>query len=110
MFRHRPVVVLHCSGQEERGVSTICLNFLTRGFRSSITRRSQPRSARRKCVAPQPCFAKVRFERVAQFLGRQPRDVLLIEPVEFLGIENGIPTADAFEAEAAISSSRVKIS
>ena len=35
-----------------------------------------------------------------QLAGRQPHDVLLVEPVELLGIEDGVAAADALEREA----------
>ena len=38
--------------------------------------------------------------RAAQVVARQPGDVLLVEPLELLGIEDGVPAADALEREA----------
>ena len=50
-------------------------------------------------VAPELCRLEERLEANGQLAGRQPRDVLLIEPVQLLWIEHRVAAADSPQRE-----------
>ena len=49
----------------------------------------------KECIAPQAGRLDGRTEPSQYLDSRKPHDVLLIEPVELLGIEDGVAAADA---------------
>src|SRR3989441_9877433 len=50
-------------------------------------------------VAPESGGFERGLDSARELVGREPHDVLLIEPIQFLGIEHRIPAADAIERE-----------
>jgi hypothetical protein len=52
-----------------------------------------------ECIAPQARLPQARLYARQELRGRQACDVLLIEPVQLLGIEDGVSAADALEGE-----------
>src|SRR5689334_12587458 len=50
-------------------------------------------------VAPQSGFEKERTEAARELVWRQPHHVLLIEPVQLLGIEHGVSATDPRQIE-----------
>ena len=62
-------------------------------------------------VPPQPLGLEERFEAARELIRRETHDVLLVEPVELLGIEDpALPPLIPSSANPATSSSRVKTS
>src|SRR5206468_7619047 len=50
-------------------------------------------------VAPEPSRFKYRFQPHAELVGREPREVLRVEPIQLFQIEYSAPAADALERE-----------
>src|SRR5262245_4778545 len=62
--------------------------------------REEPRAAvADELVAPQALRLERRLDAGRELVRREPRDVLLIEPVELLLVEDRVPSADAFQRE-----------
>ena len=70
-----------------------------RGTSSDSTRRNHSRS-RAASPSPETGRFELRTHPRQQLVGREPRQVLRVEPVELLGIEDGVAAADALEREA----------
>ena len=71
---------------------------LTRGRTSCSSLRNQSRRAPRSSSLHSPASSRA-ARRGERDLRGQPQDVLLVEPVEFLGIEDGVAAADPLERE-----------
>src|SRR5581483_3938384 len=50
-------------------------------------------------LVPQALAPEPRLEPPRKLVGRQPRDVLLVEPVELLWVKHGVAAADPLERE-----------
>src|SRR5437870_2761214 len=65
-----------------------------------LEHRKEPRvTGAEIAVVPDSSLLQKWLESSAQLVGRQPRDVLLVEPIELLLIEDRVAAADAFEPE-----------
>ena len=73
-------------------------SLFARGFRSSITRSSHGRSDD-SGIAPEAGVPEERRDAVRELAGRQPHHLLLVEPIELVGIEDRVSAADALERE-----------
>ena len=56
-------------------------------------------AARSKVTMPQAGSFKVRAQALDDVIRAQANHVLLIEPVQFVGVEHGVATADSLERE-----------
>src|SRR5581483_2340702 len=60
----------------------------------------QPRmAARHVLVVPEPVGLEPRLDASRELVRRHPPQMVLVEPLELLGIENGVAAADAVERE-----------
>src|SRR3954453_24197114 len=61
--------------------------------------RDPRRFASRQAVAPESARLQAPLNSPKQLRARQTCDVLLVEPVQFFRVEDGIPAADALEGK-----------
>ena len=78
--------------------STNWSSFLSAAYRVDHAQRTTRASPVVKASRHRPC-SRARLETPGELVGRQPGNVLLVEPVELFGVEDGVAAADAFERE-----------
>jgi hypothetical protein len=78
-----------------RASSTIWSSFFSLGFRRSSRRANQAARSGVERGIPQPRRLEQRGHTRGQLVRGEPADVLLVEPVELVGIEHGVAAADA---------------
>src|SRR5436190_17540326 len=87
---HGGLVVLDCVGEEESSELWKLAEPLRARFQLLEHRKKPWTTIGEQRVVPQARFRQRGTQSVAQLLQGQARDVLLVEPVEFLGVEDSV--------------------
>src|SRR6188508_295476 len=99
MFRDRRRVVLHIALKKRTHFLGELIEFL-HAWTDQYEQAHKPVTATVQVIGcPESTLMQDRLEPSREFVERQAQDVLLIEPIELLGIEDCIPTADALQGE-----------
>ena len=82
---------------------TRLIDELSQSLRTRTQQLEQPMERARlghERMRAKTCVVEERLRGGSEILDRHPRDVLPVHPIELLGVEDGVSTADPFEREA----------